>query len=92
VQTITPRQSKPTYIHLQASLNRLHQKNTEKASMRDRGPRTLAGADEEVAVGCDLAVEEVHHRPRVPVAHTRQRHLLLIHPRGLPRNPNPSSS
>ena len=40
---------------------------------------TLAGADEEVAVGRDRAVEEVHHGPRVAVAHERDRHLLLLH-------------
>lgn len=30
---------------------------------------TLAGADEEVTIGCDGVVEEIHHRPRVTVAH-----------------------
>jgi hypothetical protein len=40
---------------------------------------TLAGADEEVTIGCDGAVEEIHHRPRVTVAHQRDRHLLLLH-------------
>ena len=38
---------------------------------------TLAGADEEVTIGCDGAVEEIHHRPWVTVAHQRYRHLLL---------------
>ena len=41
---------------------------------------TLAGADEEVAVGRDGAVEKVHDRPGVAVAHQRHRHLLLVHP------------
>lgn len=58
--------------------------HTNKLSNQTRrngsGSRTLAPANEEVPVGCDGAVEEVHHRPRVPVAHERHRHLLLIHP------------
>ena len=39
---------------------------------------TLAEADEEVTIGCDGAVEEIHHRSRVTVAHEWDRHLLLL--------------
>ena len=43
-----------------------------------RDSLTLAGADEEVTIGCDGAVEEIHHRPQVTVAQQRDRHLLLL--------------
>ena len=54
--------------------------NERRASVESGGSLTLAGADEEVAIGRDGAVEEVHHRARVSVANQRHRHLLLVHP------------
>jgi hypothetical protein len=52
-------------------------RSTPNAAKTERRGITLAGADEEVSVRSDGAVEEVHHGPRVAVAHERDRHLLL---------------
>jgi hypothetical protein len=54
-------------------------RSTPNKRAEREGSLTFAGADEEVPVGRDGAVEEVHHGPRVAVAHQRDGHLLLLH-------------
>lgn len=61
-------------------------RNKNKANL------TLACADEEESIRGRRAIKQIHHRPRVPVAHERNRHLLLLHSTITGNlNPNPNA-
>lgn len=98
--SIRRRTTKQSHCNASASQVPTNPEQAIRAKQKSSGNTcafTLARADEEAAVGRDGAVEEVHHRARVAVAHERHPRLLPIHPHPAtpdhhhPQNPSPTN-